>query len=327
MTTGESAKGRLMTASIRSACRCHLWRTRSSAQPTPKTVLSGTAIATISRVSLSACRPSGEVIASIGGAEPVLEGLVEDHPERRQQEQRRGSRGRGRAGPSGWRRSSVIGVVPPAAQRWTGDQPTSSEQRAASSSTTETAAAPASLPDSIWPQMKTEETSVLNGMLPEIRTTSRTRRAPGRRRAATPARMPGSRLGKMIRRKTVKPPAPSEAAASSISRSSSISTGCTARTTNGSVTKQQRDDDRGPGEGDVDADRAVGAVEGEQGQAGDDRRQGERQVDDRVDDALAGELVADEHPGDDRAEDRVDHDHDQRGGHGQLERRDRLRRR
>ena len=40
----------------------------------------------------------------------------------------------------------------------------------------------------------------------------------------------------MIRRKVVKLLAPSDAAASSISRSSSISTGCTARTTNGSVT-------------------------------------------------------------------------------------------
>ncbi len=41
----------------------------------------------------------------------------------------------------------------------------------------------------------------------------------------------------MIRRNTVKPPAPSEAAASSMSRSSSSSSGCTARTTNGRVTK------------------------------------------------------------------------------------------
>ena len=43
----------------------------------------------------------------------------------------------------------------------------------------------------------------------------------------------------MIRRKTVKPPAPSEAAASSMSRSISISSGCTARTTKGRVTKQR----------------------------------------------------------------------------------------
>ena len=40
----------------------------------------------------------------------------------------------------------------------------------------------------------------------------------------------------MIRRKIVQRRAPSDAAASSISRSSSISTGCTVRTTNGSVT-------------------------------------------------------------------------------------------
>ena len=106
--------------------------------------------------------------------------------------------------------------------------------------------------------------------------------------SATPAARPGRRLGKMIRRKIVKPPAPSEAAASSISRSISISSGCTARTTKGRVTKQQGDDDGGPGEGDVDPERAVAAVEREQGEAGDDRRQREGQVDDRVDAALPG---------------------------------------
>ena len=41
-----------------------------------------------------------------------------------------------------------------------------------------------------------------------------------------------------MRRKIVSLAAPSDAAASSISRSSSISTGCTVRTTNGSVTKR-----------------------------------------------------------------------------------------
>ena len=61
------------------------------------------------------------------------------------------------------------------------------------------------------------------------------------------------------------------------------------------------DDDRDPGEGDVEPDRAFRPVEGEQGEAGDDRRQREGQVDQRVDGALAGELVADEDPGDDRA--------------------------
>jgi hypothetical protein len=43
----------------------------------------------------------------------------------------------------------------------------------------------------------------------------------------------------MIRRKVVSGPAPSDAAASSISRSSSISTGCTERITNGRVTKSR----------------------------------------------------------------------------------------
>ncbi len=46
------------------------WRTRSSAQPTPKIVFSGTAIATMIRVSFSAWSPSGEVIASSGGPIP-----------------------------------------------------------------------------------------------------------------------------------------------------------------------------------------------------------------------------------------------------------------
>ena len=53
--------------------------------------------------------------------------------------------------------------------------------------------------------------------------------------SAMPERIAGRRFGRTIRRKTVWPRAPSEAAASSISRSSSSSTGCTLRITNGSV--------------------------------------------------------------------------------------------
>ena len=53
-----------------------------------------------------------------------------------------------------------------------------------------------------------------------------------------------------------------------------------------------------PGVRDVDADRAVRPVEREQRQPGDDRRQRERQVDQRVDDALAREPVTHEHPRD-----------------------------
>ena len=85
--------------------------------------------------------------------------------------------------------------------------------------------------------------------------------------------------------------------------SSSSSTGCTVRTTNGSVTNSSAKHDAAPGVREVDADRAVRSVQGEQHEAGDDRRQRERQVDQRVDDALAGEVVAHQHPRDERAHD------------------------
>jgi hypothetical protein len=103
-------------------------------------------------------------------------------------------------------------------------------------STTDTAAAPVSFPDSIWLRMKTDETSVLNGMLPEIRISEPNSPRARAKASAIPALRPGRRLGKMIRRNTVKPLAPREAAASSMSRSSSSSSGCTARTTKGRVT-------------------------------------------------------------------------------------------
>ena len=76
--------------------------------------------------------------------------------------------------------------------------------------------------------------------------------------------------------------------------------------------EQQREHDRDPRVGDVDADRPARPVEREQDEAGHDRRQRERQVDQPVDDPLAGELVADEHPGDHRPDDGVDGRHDQR---------------
>ena len=63
----------------------------------------------------------------------------------------------------------------------------------------------------------------------------------------------------MTRRKVVNRLAPSEAAASSTSRSSSASTGCTVRTTNGSVTNRKARKTAGAGVGDVDAERAVSA--------------------------------------------------------------------
>ena len=104
------------------------------------------------------------------------------------------------------------------------------------SSSTASAAAP--VVSSLLIRWKTysDATSVLNGMLPAMRITAPNSPIARANASATPDSSAGRKTGKMIRRKMVKRPAPSDAAASSISLSSSISTGCTVRTTNGSVT-------------------------------------------------------------------------------------------
>src|SRR3546814_9972713 len=61
-----------------------------------------------------------------------------------------------------------------------------------------------------------------------------------------------------------------------------------------------------------DLDPAVGRIQRRQRDTGDRRRQRERQIDQRVEEALAGEAIAREHPGDQRAEHRVDQRADQR---------------
>jgi hypothetical protein len=104
------------------------------------------------------------------------------------------------------------------------------------SSTTETAAADVTASLSMRPKMNTDATSVLNGMLPATSTTEPNSPTARAKASAAPEMIAGTRFGSTIRRNTVSDPAPSDTAASSISRSSSISTGCTARTTNGSVT-------------------------------------------------------------------------------------------
>src|SRR5690349_1605641 len=84
--------------------------------------------------------------------------------------------------------------------------------------------------------MNTELTSVLNGRLPEIRTTDPN--SPRARPSASPApeMIAGASAGRITRLKVVNGLAPRDAAASSASVSSSINTGCTERTTNGNVT-------------------------------------------------------------------------------------------
>ena len=115
---------------------------------------------------------------------------------------------------------------------------TKRQTRAISSSTIESAAAPVSLPCSIFWPIRIEVTVVSD--LPPAKSSTEPYSPSARANAkATPAARPGRRLGKMMRRKMVEPPAPSEAAASSMSLSISISSGCTARTTKGRVTKQR----------------------------------------------------------------------------------------
>ena len=104
--------------------------------------------------------------------------------------------------------------------------------------TTATAAAPVWSPLWIWLKTKTDATSVLNGRLPgdEDERADLADRAGERERDARED--PGQDVRQDdARGRPVVSLAPSERAASSISTSSSSSTGCTVRTTNGSVTK------------------------------------------------------------------------------------------
>jgi len=76
----------------------------------------------------------------------------------------------------------------------------------------------------------------LNGRLPVISTSEPNSPTARAKLSATPEMIAGARLGRTTRRSTVSGLAPSDSAASSIETSSSCSTGCTERTTKGSVT-------------------------------------------------------------------------------------------
>ena len=128
-----------------------------------------------------------------------------------------------------------------------------------------------------------------------------------------PASMAGARPGRTTRHSTWRGEAPREAAASSVSASSSASTGWTAADAEGQRHEGQGEKDAEAGAGHVHVEGAVGAVEGEQGQAGHHGGQGEREVDERTEEGLAPEVVAHEHAGDDQPGDRVDDGDDGRG--------------
>ena len=151
--------------------------------------------------------------------------------------------------------------------------------------------------------MSSGEISVRIGMFPEMKTTepySPTARANA---SANPVSHAGRRLGRTTRRSTAARPAPRLAAASSTSASRSSMTGCRVRTTNGrpmkisatvmpSGVKATLMPNRASGS----PEPAVRRVQRRQHDAGDRGRQRERQIDQRVHDAPAGERIAHEHP-------------------------------
>src|ERR1700693_5617234 len=104
------------------------------------------------------------------------------------------------------------------------------------SSTIETAAAPARSSFSIRVRIHCDDTSVLPGTAPPIRTTEPNSPIARENASPPPVSSAGVSAGRITVLKIVELFAPSDAAACSDSRSTSISTGCTARTTNGNVT-------------------------------------------------------------------------------------------
>jgi hypothetical protein len=107
---------------------------------------------------------------------------------------------------------------------------------AMASSTTDTAAALAGRSISICCWMYCEAIWVSRGMLPPMRTTEPYSPMARANASPVPLTTAGASVGSTTRRNVVQLSAPSEAAASSTSRSASMSTGCTERTTKGRVT-------------------------------------------------------------------------------------------
>src|SRR5581483_3775067 len=100
----------------------------------------------------------------------------------------------------------------------------------------------------------------------------------------------------------------------------------------GKADEDERNGDAERGVGDLDAERfeqaadpAVRRVERSQRDAGDRRGQRKWKIDKRIEQAAAGKAVADQYPGDDDAEHRVDERGNERGEKAQAERRERAR--
>ena len=202
----------------------------------------GTAIAAISSVSWNACTAAGEVIASQNGAEAGLERAAEDHPDRRDEQQRRGSRARRSAARSATRcrRRALRAHACGRASRPSGGCRRSRAGRRTRrrAGRTETAAAPLDvvaldLAEDVDGRDLGVEREVARDQHDRAELADRARER--ERDAGEDRRQRGS--GRRCAGRSAVGRAPRQAAASSISRSSSSSTGCTVRTTNGSVTK------------------------------------------------------------------------------------------
>src|SRR5918995_1850348 len=105
-----------------------------------------------------------------------------------------------------------------------------SRASAATSRRTDTAAAATRLSLSTWEKMKNDAAWVLNGRFPASKTSEPNSPTARANASPPPAMIAGVKFGRMMRRKTVALPAPSDSAACSISRSSSSSTGYSSRT-------------------------------------------------------------------------------------------------
>ena len=121
--------------------------------------------------------------------------------------------------------------------------------------------------------------------------------------------------GSVTRQNVCQAPAPSVAAACSCSSPISCSTGATSRTTNGIETKIVARTMPGtekmiwmPVVGEPRPEPARAAVEQQQRETDHDRRDRERQVDQRVEQPLAGEAPAHERQRREHAEDGVERD-------------------
>ena len=291
------------------------WRTRAIAHRIPKIVFTGTAMATASKCQLERGDEErvGERVPH--GREPVLERVVEDHRAREREDHARGSRARGTAGRSGISASYASCLRLRRSRTSAPARTTNAKTRR----TTETAAAASGSSPSIALKMLTEATSVSNGMFPEMRTTEPNSPTAFPNESADPGEDRGHEVGE-------DDPAEGRERARPQGRGGLLhlaveleEDGLDRPHDERERHEEQRQRDRGPRVGDVHADRALRPVDGEQRQPGDDRRQRERQVDDRVDGALAPEVVPDEHPRDECAGDRVDQDDEERDGERQLQ--------